>query len=64
MPEVTKPESRAKMRQGHRADAIAEHAGLAHSLYMSQLTSGSATCSTGWEEQGVGGFLGRGVWVE
>lgn len=28
------------MRQGHRADAIAELAGLARSLYMSQLTGG------------------------
>lgn len=30
------------MRQGHQADAIAEHTGLAHTLYMNQLT-GSVT---------------------
>lgn len=26
------------MRQGHQADAITEHTGLAHTVYMNQLT--------------------------
>lgn len=51
------------MRQGHQADAIAEHAGLAPSLYMSQLTGGVSDlqqCGRSGRQR----LWEAGVWME
>lgn len=57
-------ESRARMRQGHQVDAIAEQAGLARPPYISQagvFRAGSVTLSLGLEQRRQEAPPGNGV---
>lgn len=68
-PEVTEPESRAKMRQGHRAHAIAEHTGLAQSLYEPADQQGQRPAAQGGRSRGWEAFWevecgwSNGAWI-